>query len=176
MGERRSGEEDLVANEKYGRWMSALRGEGTSTEQPFDELASGLASRTISRRRALQLAGASLLGAAGLVGSARVAEAKPTCPRRGAGCCRRCRETNKSCVCVRNTAGNRLCVYRCCPTVLEGCEDNADCAASGTVCVRKNQVSSCCTIPITITESGVCMYRCRHNPAPEATECVFYSC
>jgi hypothetical protein len=54
-----------MSREEYGRWMSAFRVNNTGVQRSFDDLASALASENISRRRALKLAGASLLGAAG---------------------------------------------------------------------------------------------------------------
>ncbi len=83
--------------------MTAFRGDSRGVQHPFDGLASCLAGRSVSRRRALQLAGASLLGAAGPLGSAGTAEARPTCPRRGACCSRRCENTRKVCFCIRTT-------------------------------------------------------------------------
>jgi hypothetical protein len=43
-----------VSREDYGRWMSAFREDDTGVQKSFDDLASGLASGTISRRRALK--------------------------------------------------------------------------------------------------------------------------
>jgi hypothetical protein len=73
---------NLVSRERYGRWMSTFREDDTGVQRSFDDLASGLAGGTISRRRALKLAGASLLGAAGLLGVANPAQAAttPMCP------------------------------------------------------------------------------------------------
>jgi hypothetical protein len=122
--------------EHYGRWMSAFREDDTGVQRSFDDLASGLASGTISRRRALKLAGASLLGAAGLFGAANPAQAAPTptCPRRGAGCFRKCKNTRKLCSCIRTVSDSRRCVYPCC--------SGRPCGQcrSGEVCMRTN----CC--------------------------------
>ena len=126
----------LASRENYGRWMSAFREDDTGVQRSFDDLASGLASGTISRRRALKLAGASLLGAAGLFGAANPAQAAPTptCPRRGAGCFRDCKNTRKLCYCIRTASGSRRCVYPCC--------SGRPCGQcrSGEVCMRTN----CC--------------------------------
>ena len=52
--------------------------DGMTEEYSFDELARGLASGTLSRRRALKLVGAAFLGGAlGIFGSAGHAEARP---------------------------------------------------------------------------------------------------
>ncbi len=133
-----------MSTENYGRWMSAFREDTTGEQRSFDDLASGLAGGTISRRRALKLAGASLLGASGLAWFASPAEAAPTCPRRGAGCSRLCRNTNKQCFCIRTTGGNRRCVYPCCSartcTSGQQCHRSevcikSDCGRGGSVCV-----------------------------------------
>ena len=174
-----------VGREKYGRWASAIRGEGSGTEHPFDELASGLASSTISRRRALQLAGASLVAAAvGTTGFSRVAQAAPTCPSSGAGCCSRCRNTDKVCACLhRQPDGLRVCVYRCCtkdPKAQIFCNSNQDCATQAQtnndttryVCVGG---SSCCgTRPS--DKKGTCMPRCEDQGKPAAEICTNYTC
>jgi hypothetical protein len=127
----------MVSREDYGRWMSVFREDNTGGQRSFDDFASGLASGTISRRRALTLAGASLLGAAGLLGSANPAQAAPTCPRRGAGCERRCRNTNKVCFCIRTASGKRRCVHPCCSG--RTCTSGSQCRR-GEICMR----SSCC--------------------------------
>jgi hypothetical protein len=105
--------------------------------QDFDDLTRALASRTISRRRALQLAAASALGAAGLGVATREAEAAPTCPRRGAGCDRFCRNTNKLCFCIRTLSGKRVCVHGCCSN--RTCNSRGDCRRTE-VCMK----SGCC--------------------------------
>jgi hypothetical protein len=109
------------------------------TNRYIDDLASALASENISRRRALKLAGASLLGAAGLLGSANAAQAAPTCPRSGppiSSCERRCKNTRKVCVCIRTAGGNKRCVYPCC----SGRTCTAGSCRSGEVCLK----SPCC--------------------------------
>jgi hypothetical protein len=128
---------NLVSREDYGRWMSTFREDDTGVQRSFDDLASGVASGTISRRRALKLAGASVLGAAGLLGVANPAQAATTCPRRGAGCLRECkntRKTRKLCYCIRTASGSRRCVYPCCS--FRPCGQ----CRSGEVCMRSN----CC--------------------------------
>ena len=122
--------------------------------EDFDALTEALASRTISRRRALRLAAASALGAAGLGISAREAEARPRCPRRS-GCSRRCRNTNgKVCFCIRTTEGRRVCVQ---PDCGESCERTTQCP-EGHVCMR----NSCC-------DGHTCVPRCTEPTASGAT-------
>jgi hypothetical protein len=110
----------------------------TGSGRPFDELASGLASGTITRRRALKLAGAALLGVAGLGVAAREAEAAPTCPPDSrTGCVVACTNTTKRCACIRTTEGNRVCVNKCCS--LRSCNSSSQCRR-GEVCIR----TGCC--------------------------------
>ena len=123
--------------------------------EDFDNLTIALANRSISRRRALQLAAASALGAAGIGVAAREAEARPTCPRR-TGCTRRCRNTRKECACIRTTGGNRVCVHECCSDVT--CASTSDCGENE-VCMR----SECCGA------QAVCVTRCT-APAPDYCE------
>ena len=93
-------------------------------EHSFDELARELANGTVSRRRALKLAGASFLGFAVpsvlLPGTAEARRRKhkrggsgPRCSS-GTGCDEQCTNTNKVCACVRTTEGARVCVHPCC--------------------------------------------------------------
>jgi hypothetical protein len=121
--------------------------------EDFDNLTIALANRSISRRRALQLAAASALGAAGIGVAAREAEARPTCPRR-TGCTRRCRNTSKVCSCIRTTGGNRVCVHQCCSQV--ACASSSDCGENE-VCMR----SGCCN-----EGQKTCVTRCS-APAPD---------
>jgi len=112
----------------------------TRSGRPFDDLASGLASGTITRRRALRLAGAALLGVAGGLGvAAREAEAAlPTCPAgTRTGCVVACTNTTKQCACIRTTEGKRVCVNKCCS--LRSCTSSSQCR-SGEVCIR----TGCC--------------------------------
>jgi hypothetical protein len=111
----------------------------TRSGRPFDDLASGLARGTITRGRALKLAGAALLGAAGLGMAAREAEAAPpTCPAgTRSGCVAACTNTTKQCSCIRTTEGDRVCVHKCCS--LQSCNSSSQCR-SGEVCIK----SGCC--------------------------------
>ena len=130
----------LMSREGFGRWMSAFREDTTGVQRSFDDLASALASGSISRGRALKLAGASLLGAAGLLGSANAAQAAPTCPRSGpaiSSCDRRCTNTSKRCVCVRTVSGAKHCAHPCCSG--RTCTSGTQCR-SGEVCLK----TPCC--------------------------------
>jgi hypothetical protein len=123
-----------VPTEDYGKWMRAYSGDSTGSERIFDELASGLSGESISRRRALRLAGASLVSALGLAGFASPAEAAPTCPRHGAGCATPCKSTRKFCFCIRIASGERRCVWPCCSgRPCQQCHD-------GEVCM----INTCC--------------------------------
>jgi hypothetical protein len=110
----------------------------TTSGRTFDDLASALASGTITRRRALKLAGAALLGVAGLGAAAREAEAAPTCPAdTRSGCVVACTNTTKQCSCIRTTEGKRVCVHKCCS--LRTCNRSSQCR-SGEVCME----TGCC--------------------------------
>jgi hypothetical protein len=91
-----------VSKEDYGRWMSAFRERDTGLQRSFDEVASGLASGTISRRKALRLAGAALLGS-------MVAPLAPGTAAAAVPCCERsfrCGETSLiSCRGVQSIVG-----------------------------------------------------------------------
>jgi hypothetical protein len=52
---------------REGKLLSSGSGEDAYEGQLFDELSRGLASGAISRRRALKLAGAAILGSTGLL-------------------------------------------------------------------------------------------------------------
>ena len=141
-----------MSREGYGRWMSAFREDDTGVQRSFDDLASALASENISRGRALKLAGASLLGAAGLLGTATAAQAVPTCPRNGppiSSCDRRCKNTRKVCICIRSVSGKKNCVYPCCSG--RTCTSGTDCR-SGEVCLK----SPCC-------QPRQCVKRCSES-------------
>jgi hypothetical protein len=116
--------------------------------QDFDNLTAALADMAVSRCRALQMAAASALGAVGLGMAAREAEAAPTCPRRGTGCEKACRDDRgKDC----------RCVYPCCtPNATEPqyCNRSGDCNAPE-VCMR----TTCCGTP-PAGFAGVCVREC----------------
>jgi hypothetical protein len=135
-----------------GSSMADFSQDETGVQHAFDDLARGLASGAISRRRALRLAGASLLSVTGLLGFAEVAEARPRCPRRGAGCGETCRDTRKLCFCIRTTEGDRACVHPCC--TFRTCNRTSQCNR-GEVCMQSN----CCG------PEPVCVRRCS-RPLP----------
>ena len=110
----------------------------TASGRPFDDLASGLANGTITRGRALKLAGASLLGVAGLGAAAREAEAAATCPTdTRPGCSVQCTNTRKDCRCIRTVEGRKACVRPCCSR--RTCDSSSDCRR-GEVCMK----TDCC--------------------------------
>jgi Cys-rich repeat protein len=127
--------------------------ESAEEHYSFDELASGLASGTISRRRALKLAGAAFLSATLIPLLPGVAEAQARCPRKKRpGCSRQCRGVDFSCICVKTTEGTKTCVHPCCGVndIPVPCTSSADCA-SGQVC--STTASNCCgtATPICVT-------------------------
>jgi hypothetical protein len=87
-------------------------------ERSFDELASGLASGTLSRGKALRLMGAALVGGvlASIPGMAGAAPKCPDCP--------------EPCHCVRDSVNK----VRACVSPLAQIEDNCDLCPEGTVC------------------------------------------
>lgn len=126
--------------------------EEATEEYSFDALAKGLASGTISRRKALKLAGSAILGAGVLAffpGAATAAEGA-RCPSGDTGCNVECRgriARRRDCRCIRTIGGNRRCVRPCCSN--RGCGSNDDCR-SGEICMR----SECCGV------RGVCVPKC----------------
>jgi hypothetical protein len=140
-----------------------------TTNRSFDELASGLASGSISRGRALRLMGAALLGGA-LSFTPKVAEAAITrhqCDRAGecrnGSCCGRTDTTRGTCcggggtgvscfpaaaacgtrvqtLCATTTEGETTCLAACFLNV--PCNSTADCV-SGSVCAVFPSGNSC---------------------------------
>jgi hypothetical protein len=127
--------------------------EDETEEYSFDALAKGLASGTISRRKALKLAGAAILGGGVLALFPQPAEAAEC--GNSAGCGLRCKNTGK-CRCVRTTANNVRCVRPCCSG--RTCNNSGDCR-SKEVCMT----TSCCGSPG--GKRGVCVTKC-HEPRP----------
>ena len=126
----------------------------------LDEVAKGLAGGTISRRRALKMAGAALLGAAVVpFSSASPAEAQETCRNRPALSNRRCTAEAichelPLCACARTVRGNKRCIDLASRDfcAAEPCERNRDCP-EGEICVK---LGACCGVE----ERQVCARRC----------------
>lgn len=135
--------------------------EDATEEYSFDALAKGLASGTISRRKALKLMGTAILGAGVLTvfstgeADADVEAADVECPDSRVGCNTRCRETGR-CRCVRTVTGNSRCVRPCCSR--RTCTTNAQCN-SGELCMTTN----CCRK--SGANHGVCVTQCQ-EPRP----------
>lgn len=125
----------------------------TTEENSFDALAKGLASDTISRRKALKLAGAAILGGGVLALFPQPAEAAECGSR--VGCDRRCRNTNR-CRCVRTSTNSVRCVRPCCSG--RTCNQNRDCRSTE-LCMT----TDCCGS--TGGNQGVCVTKC-HEPRP----------
>jgi hypothetical protein len=149
---------------KDQRLWVAGRGEDASEGQLFDELTKELASGAISRRRALKLAGAAILGSTGLLalfpGMARaselnvldemvvVADTDPGCRGEPAISNQGCRAGlcggNQNCICAKTVSGHKRCVQirdLRCPSQ-DRCDRN-DCP-QGKVCI---QIGGCCGHP-----------------------------
>ena len=146
--------------------LEIARGE-TSEGQLFDELSQGIASGAISRRRALKLAGAAILGSTGLLSLfPRVAGAQSIVDQaddvtvsshRQPGCSgersidnnscafNQCGPEHQQCFCARTVSGENRCVNlenERCPG-RDRCDSNRDCP-QGEVCI---QVGGCCGRP-----------------------------
>ena len=144
--------------------LEIARGE-TSEGQLFDELSQGIASGAISRRRALKLAGAALLGSMGLLAlfprvagaqsivpddEVGVAASDPGCQGEPAINNRRCPEENRcggdpECACAETVGGDKRCVnlrIERCPR-RDQCDRNRDCP-QGEICIK---VGGCCGNP-----------------------------
>ncbi len=140
--------------------LEIARGE-TSEGQLFDELSQGIASGAISRRRALKLAGAAILGSTGLLAlfpraagaQSIMDETGPTIAASDPGCRgepainnRRCPENRcgggPECACAETVNGDKRCVNldeEVCPR-RDQCDDGRDCPR-GEVCIK---VGACC--------------------------------
>jgi hypothetical protein len=149
--------------------------------QDFDNLASALANKAISRRSALRMAAAAALGAAGLGAAAREGQAQeptfnPTCPTRGTGCNRLCQNTDfTTCFCIRTTSGKRRCVNGFCPEKIAGCNGthrcNVEVGGFGNICMK----SPCCGTPPSTCGpnndqpcAGVCVKVCGQDRGPDS--------
>ena len=152
--------------ETQGRTILEIARGETSEGQLFDELSQGIASSAISRRRALKLASAAILGSTGLLSlfpahagaqsivsgsdrSVNVAAGDRQCRGEPAINNRRCPNTgcggNPDCRCVENVDGEKKCVSfrdEACPS-RDQCDRHRDCAR-GDICVK---VGGCCGRP-----------------------------
>jgi hypothetical protein len=123
--------------------------EDRTEEYSFDALAKGLASSTISRRKALKLVGTAILGG-GLLAFGPTREAEAAECGDEVGCNRECR-TRADCRCVRTVGGNVRCVRPCCSPRF--CNTNRRCR-DNEVCM----VTDCCGS--TEGRRGICVTRC----------------
>src|SRR3712207_305689 len=102
-----------------------------AAERSFDELASGLASGTLSRGRALKLMGAALVGGA-LAAIPGVVRAAPPCPRTH----KFCGKSQSGPTCCAKELGETCCrvgkQVRCCPSDAPVCCELE--SASGPTC------------------------------------------
>jgi hypothetical protein len=159
--------------EAQGRAISRIARGETSQGQLFDELSEGLASGAISRRRALKLAGAAILGSTGLLalfpraaGAQTILdETGPTIARSDRGCRgelainnRRCPENfcggQVDCLCAETVRGDKKCVelgIERCPQQ-DQCDRNEDCRR-GEVCIK---IGGCCGRPRRNLCVGLC--------------------
>jgi hypothetical protein len=140
------------------RW-AAFR-EDASEGHLFDEVSKGLASGAISRRRALKLTGAAILGSTGLLalfpgvaGAQTIVGGTQPAVVLAGGCQdarainnRRCNPDscggNQNCFCAETVSGNRRCVNlrdERCPRQDE-CDSNGDCTGDQ-ICIK---VGGCC--------------------------------
>jgi hypothetical protein len=91
-------------------------------ERSFDELARGLASGDISRRRALRLMGAALVG--GALASLGLGEAgadPPGCKREGKNC-------KRDTQCCSGNCDSGICAAACLP-ICEPCTEDSQCCS-----------------------------------------------
>ncbi len=132
--------------------LEIARGE-TSEGQLFDELSQGIAGGAISRRRALKLAGAAILGSTGLL-SLFPGAAGAQAVERG-GCAEdepaisnaSCRSNpcggNRNCSCAETVSGNKRCVNFRATIACSGtnsCDSNRDCTGDR-ICIK---FGGCC--------------------------------
>jgi hypothetical protein len=130
-------------------------------EHSFDELARGLASGAISRRRALKLFGTTILGATLLPLFPGVAEADPRCPDSGPGCKAVCPGSKRSCVCIKTIEGAQRCVVPECAEPEIPCTTSLECG-QGKVCAKTAR--KCC-------EGGepICVQKCPKGALDRST-------
>jgi hypothetical protein len=110
-------------------------------ESSFDALTSGLASGTLSRRKALKLLGAALLGGAALASTPGVALARP-CSAGRTRCGNQCCTSNQAC--LKGQGGNPRCITESplcgtCPRNTYCCAPAGATATEGFGCCGANQ-------------------------------------
>jgi hypothetical protein len=154
-------------------------------ERSFDELASGLASGTLSRRRALRLMGAALVG--GTLASLGIGEAaaddlcKPPgkkC-RKNAQCCSgKCEDHKCAAACTSNggscTADSACCSGICDSGTCATCRSNGGSCTSSSQCCGGNCSNGTCSAcpPGTVELSnGTCA-----RPCTSSANCAVPSC
>ena len=163
-----------------GQSLGTLTGDGTEEHHSLDQLAKGLASGTLSRRRALELGGAAILGGLlGMVGlgmrpeEAQARRRRPRCLAcAGPGSCASssCGTVPSGsnatfCSCVETTSGKKCCVAAECGG--QPCDSNSDCgrgqvcSTTAKGCLSGGQPCS------TSRKPGICVKRC-NKPASTA--------
>ncbi len=133
--------------------------EDMTEEYSFDELARGLATGTLSRRKALKLVGAALLGGAlgffSLQGRAEGQACVGAKIDNDRCVANRCGGTRRRpCFCAETVAGNKRCVNlqgETCPST-DQCDSNADCPVDE-LCIN---IGGCCGNP----GRNLCVRRC----------------
>jgi hypothetical protein len=150
--------------EAQGRTILEIARGETSEGQLFDELSQGLAAGAISRRRALKIAGAAIVGSMGLLAlfsraagaqnivpdDVSVAASDPACQGEPAINNRRCPPNNRcggdpQCQCAETVGGDKRCINlrdERCPR-RDQCDRNRDCP-QGEICIK---VGGCCGNP-----------------------------
>jgi hypothetical protein len=139
-----------------------------TTNRYFDELASGLASGSISRRKALRLMGAALVG--GTLGSLGGVAAADDCKRNGKACKKNSQCCSGNCVngtCSACPAGsvelsNGTCAKPCTTPY-------TNCAGERCYCVPSDTGGSYCGTPGIVLPSGPCSSF--SNPCPSGQFC-----
>jgi hypothetical protein len=150
-------------------------------EHSFDELARGLASSSISRRRALRLMGAALVGGTlGSLGGVAAAdeECKPVnkkCRKNHQCCSGNCSKSGTSrsgtCACQRNGGGCTTDSQCCSGTCVSG-----TCAALNTVdcrCIDGTVIPTCRSVSCLSAEEtfAICLPVCESHGGLQAIGC-----
>jgi hypothetical protein len=127
--------------------------EETSEGQLFDKLSRGLASGAISRRRALKLAGAAIVGSTGLLSLLPGAAGAQAVVRGGCAedepainnrvCIHNPCGGNRNCSCAETVSGNKRCVnfrFTIACSGTSSCHSNRDCSGDR-ICIK---FGGCC--------------------------------